>query len=199
MGAANKVERRRRAMLAKIHMAKKDLALDDDTYRDFLEAEYGVRSAGKLTPYQLDQVLGIFRAWGWESDPKRQAAALRARAREMAGRIDNGEARLKGLVRKVCGVEWLDWVRDVGKLERLLAALGRLRGGNEEKEEGVGWSWCAGLLRPPRQANSFRKPFYPPRPGAPAAAPLDPSRSGFHPKTPQENPRLLDMLGQTGD
>lgn len=40
---------RRRRELAKIHiLAKKDLGMDDETYRDMLEAVTGQRSAGRL-------------------------------------------------------------------------------------------------------------------------------------------------------
>lgn len=126
-----KQERQRRAQLAKIHIAKKSLALDDDTYRDLLDAEFGKRSAGNLTLAQLDRLIGIFQGWGWESDPKRQAAALRNRARELASKIQGGPRRLQGLCRNICGVQRLEWCHDVAKLERLLAALGRIERSGE--------------------------------------------------------------------
>lgn len=46
---ASNAEQARRADLAKIHIAKKDLSWDDDTYRDILWTVCQVRSAGELT------------------------------------------------------------------------------------------------------------------------------------------------------
>ena len=120
--------RQRRALLAIIHTAKRDLGIEDETYRDLLEAEFKVRSAADLTIGQMERLKGIFQAWGF--DPKgrrdRQAAALRARAGEIADRLPNGRRRLKGLVRRICGAEKLAWARDAEKLQRLVAALGKI-------------------------------------------------------------------------
>jgi len=119
-------EKRRKAMLAKIHIAKTDLGLEDHVYRDVLEREFDKRSAAKLTLAQLDTLLGIFRAWGWQSPRDKKAAALKYKARAMAARIENGEKRLIGLTKKICGVDRLEWCRDPARLERLLAALGKI-------------------------------------------------------------------------
>ena len=119
-------DRQRRGLLAKVHIALKDLAIEDDTYRDLLEAEFGVRSARDLTIGQLERLMGIFRAWGFPPDRDGQILAFRARAREMAEKLPDGEERLKALVKKICGVERLDWARDVESLKRLAAALGKI-------------------------------------------------------------------------
>ena len=55
----------RRAMLAKVHIAKKDLGLGDDAYRDVLEGVTGKRSSGHMSAPELDAVLARFRALGW--------------------------------------------------------------------------------------------------------------------------------------
>lgn len=44
----------RNALLAKVHIAKKALGMDDDAYRDFLNAQTGKRSAGLLNETELD-------------------------------------------------------------------------------------------------------------------------------------------------
>jgi hypothetical protein len=49
---------------------------------------------------------------------------------EVAKEIENGERRLAGLAMTICGVSSLTWCRDVNKLERLLAVIGKI------KEEG---------------------------------------------------------------
>ena len=53
--------------------------------------------------------------------------ALRHRCVEIAKEIENGEKRLAGLAEKICGVSNLTWCRDVHKLERLLAVLGKIK------------------------------------------------------------------------
>ena len=70
----------RRAMLAKVHIAKKDLGLDDDTYRDVLGSVTGKRSSGDMTVPELDSVLARFRRLGWA--PHRKAATARGRSRD---------------------------------------------------------------------------------------------------------------------
>ncbi|MEX3614807.1 MAG: regulatory protein GemA [Burkholderia gladioli] len=46
-----------RAILAKIHVAKKHLGLDDDSYRAMLQSVGGVTSAKDLTPVSATRVL----------------------------------------------------------------------------------------------------------------------------------------------
>lgn len=55
-----------RPMLAKIHLAKKQLALTDDSYRDILRRVTGVDSSAKMRPDQLDAVLKEFARLGWK-------------------------------------------------------------------------------------------------------------------------------------
>lgn len=54
----------RRADLAKIHLAKKQLGLDDEAYRDLLWTIARVRSAADLDDYGRNQVLAHFRRCG---------------------------------------------------------------------------------------------------------------------------------------
>jgi phage gp16-like protein len=65
----------RRAMLAKIHIAKKDLAMPDEDYRAMLENLYGVASSAKLTAKQLDDLLGHLTNRGFTGRKKRDASA----------------------------------------------------------------------------------------------------------------------------
>ncbi len=57
----------RRALLAQVHLAKKELGLDEDTYRDMLAAVAGKRSASELTIPELERVVAGCRARGWQS------------------------------------------------------------------------------------------------------------------------------------
>jgi phage gp16-like protein len=56
----------RRQRIAKIHVAKKDLALVDDTYRAILLRVTGKSSSADCTDAQLDLVLGEFKRLGFE-------------------------------------------------------------------------------------------------------------------------------------
>lgn len=73
----------RNAMLAKIHVAKKDLALTDDTYRALLARMTKHESAGQCDDAQLDAVLGEFKRLGWKPK-RRKAAPKRAGKRPLA-------------------------------------------------------------------------------------------------------------------
>ena len=128
----------RRAMLAKIHVAKKELALDDDSYRGLLERVTGKRSAAKLRPAQLHDVIAEFKRLGWKArkgQPKRagkrrlaeggQAAKIRALWLDLyhLGELrDPSEDALAAFVAKTTGVEALQWL-DGGQADKAIKAL----------------------------------------------------------------------------
>lgn len=58
----------RQKMLAKIHLAKKELGLDDDMYRDLLEHTTGLRSCSKMTKVQLENVITELKIKGFRDD-----------------------------------------------------------------------------------------------------------------------------------
>lgn len=60
-----KIDNAKRSELAKIHIAKKDLRLDDDLYRDILWTIARVRSAADLDEAGRKAVLDHFRSRGW--------------------------------------------------------------------------------------------------------------------------------------
>ncbi|MDD9822525.1 MAG: regulatory protein GemA [Gammaproteobacteria bacterium] len=55
----------RRALLAKIHIAKKALAMEDAYYRALLRRETGLDSAGKMSDAELQKALAAFQRLGW--------------------------------------------------------------------------------------------------------------------------------------
>ena len=69
----------RRQLLGKVHIAKAALGLDDETYRDLLEARTGRRSAAKCSNAQLVDLIEHFKAQGFKPKPKVPARARRAR------------------------------------------------------------------------------------------------------------------------
>ncbi len=66
----------RRAMLAKIHVARKQLRLDEDDYRQILLEESGHTSAGDCTEAELEKVLTRFQALGFKPLPKAGATGV---------------------------------------------------------------------------------------------------------------------------
>lgn len=67
----------RKAALAKIHIAKSQLAMEDADYRAVLMRVAGVKSAADLTPRQIDAVLAEFRRLGFvdRANPRQPSAA----------------------------------------------------------------------------------------------------------------------------
>lgn len=62
-----------REQLAVIHIAKKELNLDDDLYRSILKSEAGVESSKSLSPQQFDQIMKRFKKLGFKKlTPKRE-------------------------------------------------------------------------------------------------------------------------------
>lgn len=143
-GKANKrnLGDHRRALLAKVHIAIKDLDMDDADYRDILDREFGVKSARHLSNRELADLVGYFESKGWASRQKgkrgqtrrqgyggpAQAEVLKEKARNMLDRVvDDGlVGNPRGLVRKICGVDDLDWCGEAVRLKRLLAVLGSI-------------------------------------------------------------------------
>lgn len=123
----------RNVHMAKIHIAKAQLGLDDESYRAVLARVAGVRSAKDLNGRQVSAVLAEFQRLGWTPTPAKKAgrkAPNAAAARKvLMGKV---EAMLTEAGRpwsyvdamalhmfKVERVEWLD----AGQLQRLVAAL----------------------------------------------------------------------------
>ena len=126
------VETQRRGLLAKVHIAIKELKIPEDDYRNILKLDYGVVSAADLSIEELADFLKRCEASGWKAKhtkqkKKWQVKALRHRASEIANELQNGERRLRGLCRSICGVEVLEWCKDVNALKRLLAAMANIK------------------------------------------------------------------------
>lgn len=109
---------KRNQQLSKIHIAKKDLGLDDDTYRAMLMRITGKTSSKDLNPLQTANVLRELERLGWQ--PKRGAAKPKPAAdrAKLVGKIEAqladagrswayGDAIAKRLY-KVEKVEWLN-------------------------------------------------------------------------------------------
>jgi len=142
----------RRALLAKIHIAKKALGLDDGLYRLILQEEFGVESSAQLTSREMGQLVARFESKGWQVGRSKdkgerikgegghvhdQCDALRERVGQMVLHSDFTPERLRGLTRKICRVDDIRFCRDAGKLKRLIVVLGRiLEGSSRLKAQG---------------------------------------------------------------
>lgn len=124
----------RRTLLAKVHIGAKALGLDDDTYRDMLEALTGQRSAGKLSEKQLALVLAAMRKRGWnDEDPRPARKKPKPRATPgSAPLLDKVGALLAdsrrpwayavGMAKRMYQVERLEWAKPE-QLRGIVAAL----------------------------------------------------------------------------
>lgn len=116
---------RRRAALAKIHVARQRLALCEESYRDLLRRVAGVDSAAALDQRGIDAVLREFRRLGFADRPlpaRAQGRKIRAIWADLvalgAVEAEDPEAALRAFVARqtrsaaqpqgVGAVEWLD-------------------------------------------------------------------------------------------
>lgn len=129
----NRLQQQRNGLLALVHIAKKDLGLTDEEYRACLE-RYGAGSAGALSISEMERLVKYFKSIGFIKKPaakgsKRrfschgQVMALQDRIRSTVQDMENGEARMTGLVKAKCGVDDLRFCRDVKKLKQVLRVM----------------------------------------------------------------------------
>lgn len=130
MSAARKPppDPRRQQLMAKVHIAKKQLGLDDDTYRAVLARHgRGKTSAAELTAGELIAMVEELKAKGWAEKrraPKR-AGRLRPTVHSVQAMVralwidayhlgvvqDASEGALAAFVRRQAKVEALQWLR----------------------------------------------------------------------------------------
>jgi phage gp16-like protein len=145
----------RRAAVMKVQIARRDLGLDDDTYRTILERLTGHKSSTACSDAELGRVLDEFKAKGWtpkviaganarrpESRKARPAAdhpsARKARALWISlwnlGEVrDSSEAALEAFARRqLSTIERLQWA-DQGLMYKVIEAL-------KAVAERAGWS-----------------------------------------------------------
>ncbi|MGE4545814.1 MAG: gp16 family protein [Pedobacter sp.] len=129
----------RRAELAKIHIAKKDLGMTDDDYTTMLMAITDKTSAGDITARQRQEVLEHLVSLGFKNDRKRGRPANMERkpsqAEEQVSRakqLEKIEALLTvgekpwgyadALAARICKVDRVAWVATVD-LYKIITAL----------------------------------------------------------------------------
>lgn len=65
-----------KGLIAKIHIAKKELGLDDGTYRAIIKQATNKESCAKCNAFQLEKVIELMKSKGWK--PKTVAAKKKA-------------------------------------------------------------------------------------------------------------------------
>ena len=129
---------KRSSLLAKVHIARKDLGLDEDTYRDMLRDVLGVSSAGDATDRQLGTLLGHLRGLGWQDKPPRRpfptpkevtsprhspgCAALMDKIGAQLADAKRPWSYATALSRRICKVDALEWCK-AKDLKKIVAAL----------------------------------------------------------------------------
>ncbi|WP_035278044.1 gp16 family protein [Desulforegula conservatrix] len=125
----------RRAKLAKIHIAKKALGMDDDTYREML-AEFGLKSSKDANIAKLNEIITHLESKGFEfKKPKNQPRSVKSQndrqkpETALMGKIGAllADGKLNwnyahGIAKKMFGVERLEWC-DCQQLRKIVAAL----------------------------------------------------------------------------
>ncbi|MEO0872541.1 MAG: regulatory protein GemA [Pseudomonadota bacterium] len=139
----NRADQRRRAMLAKVHIGKKELGLHNDDYRQILQDETGHSSAGDCDVAQLERVLSRFKARGWKPLPKARGGA-RPASHPMAKKAralwislyqlgvvrDPSEKALEAFAKRQLKCEKLAWAKQShgGKLVEALKDMAQRNG-----------------------------------------------------------------------
>lgn len=118
---------RRKADLAAIHIAKKELCLDDDNYRFILHNICGVQSSAQLDFMGRQKLLMHFRSLGWnpgkpgdEKKPPRARKKVEGQASKVwalwfqlheLGEVKNkSAAALNAFVKRMTQVERVEWL-----------------------------------------------------------------------------------------
>lgn len=122
---------RRTAELAKIHLAKKQLALDDDTYRAMLWTVARVHSARDLDDAGRRAVLEHLKARGFRGRPRTRSTRTTP-PRDRAALVRKVQAQMRaanvfseyvdGMAKRMFQVERWEWCNP-DQLHRLVAAL----------------------------------------------------------------------------
>jgi phage gp16-like protein len=143
----------RRALLAKVHIAKKELRLDDSVYQAMILAESDgqASSAADLTIPQLESLVERFIFRGWKPKTRLSPATTKTKGRKtpvdklralwinaakLGGVRDRTEAGLRAWLKRQCGVErpeWLDQTQLNSAIEGLKKIIARKEAGHADE------------------------------------------------------------------
>ena len=125
--------------LAQIHIAKKELALTDDAYRDMLRLQFGVESSKSLTDRQAVVLINHLKSKGWQpkqpTKPRKNpdfiniqpgpSAKQQRKVLAMWHELGYGMAKLHSRVQTQFGVDRFEWLVDPESLHILITDLAK--------------------------------------------------------------------------
>jgi phage gp16-like protein len=125
-----------RADLAKIHIAKKDLCLTDEVYRDILKSRFKKDSAAKLTSGQAFSLINYFQKLGWKPTRQQQLPGLSVPSDKQSRKIlalwisladagvvkDRSDRAMMSFVKRQTGRDHLRWCDKADK-NKVIEAL----------------------------------------------------------------------------
>lgn len=136
----------RRMLLAKIHIAKKDLGMEDDDYRALLSRVTGKSSSKDLKESQMIELLDEMKKLGFKgapgkgvkrSDPEDDPQARKIRAmwltlHQMGEVQDGGEESLRKFCKRVAGIDHLKWLsgKEADEIIKALRGWIKRKGGD---------------------------------------------------------------------
>ncbi len=122
-----------KSTLSKIHIAKQQLNMDDDSYRALLQRVAGVDSAKKLNTVGAARVLEEFQQKGWKPKPSTKAKGKPHNFNKLSAEIEVIEAQLTNMglpwayadkiAKQMFKVQKVAWLRKPDQLRAILAAL----------------------------------------------------------------------------
>jgi phage gp16-like protein len=139
MSAARRTEHRR-AEIAKIKIAQKQMGFDDELYRSILERLTGKRSAADLDARERGAVIQEFRRMGFRDAPSKRAGrarladspqsklirALWLELLDLGALRDSSERALSLFSERTCAIRELGWL-DQAHAAKVIGALQQWR------------------------------------------------------------------------
>lgn len=128
----------RKSLMAKIHIARKDLGLDEDTYRAMMLNLTGKNSAKDCTDRQLVMVFSALRKRGWK-DSRPKGPKVRPEMQDMLGKLNalrldtkKSWAYVESIAKRLYGVG-ISWL-DTGQMRGVITAMSRHQAAMQKKE-----------------------------------------------------------------
>lgn len=111
----------KRPLLAKIHIAKAQLNLDDDQYRDIVRRVTGKDSAAQCRYSQLVDLINEFKSLGWKTEKKKafrrapsdgikKIYALWGKLQALGDVQSTDKTALDAFVKKYTGIDSVQWL-----------------------------------------------------------------------------------------
>ena len=125
---------KRKRLVRLIHVARRDIGMDEETYRSVLLSITGKASASSLGILQLEQVLAHMKKCGFKVRTNRQSRPLAGDAQSkkiralwldlhQAGAVRNAsEEALAAFVKRMIGIDALQWL-DSGQASQVIEEL----------------------------------------------------------------------------